>query len=490
LNRVRRERGRRLSGLALALILLGNLTLGAESHAQTTGTPTIGGTPPASATVGKSYSFRPTASDPDGDTLAFSIANKPAWAGFSTSTGRLYGTPGSGRIGTYSNIVISVSDGKSSASLPPFSITVVAANAPPVIGGTPPASATVGKSYSFRPTASDPEGQTLKFSVANKPAWASFSTSTGRLYGTPGSGRIGTYSNIVISVSDGQSSASLPPFSITVRAANSTPVIGGTPPASATVGKSYSFRPTASDADGDTLAFSIANKPAWASFSTSTGRLRGTPGSGRIGTYSNIVISVSDGKVRASLPPFSITVVAANAPPAISGTPPALAIVGKSYSFRPTASDPEGATLTFSIVNKPAWAGFATSTGRLYGTPGSRRVGTYPGIRISVSDGQSTVSLPEFSITVAAVTSGSATVSWTPPATYEDGTPLTELAGYRILYGTSPSNLSKSVNIPSPTITSARIEALAPGTWYFAVKAYTTSSVESDLSPVRYKIID
>lgn len=58
---------------------------------------------------------------------------------------------------------------------------------------------------------------------------------------------------------------------------NQAPVISGSPPTSATVGRSYDFRPAARDANGDRLSFSIANKPTWASFSTRTGRLSGTP---------------------------------------------------------------------------------------------------------------------------------------------------------------------------------------------------------------------
>jgi hypothetical protein len=70
-----------------------------------------------------------------------------------------------------------------------------------------------------------------------------------------------------------------------------------------------------------------------------------------------------------------------------------------------------------------------------------------------------------------------------------DGTPITNLAGFRIVYGQSASNLSKIVSIPNPTITSAFIEGLSTGTWYFAVKAYTTSNVESDLSSIGQKTI-
>jgi hypothetical protein len=70
----------------------------------------------------------------------------------------------------------------------------------------------------------------------------------------------------------------------------------------------YSFAPTASDADGDSLTYSIANMPDWASFDSATGELSGQPTLGSVGTYSNISISVSDGTASASLTGFTITV--------------------------------------------------------------------------------------------------------------------------------------------------------------------------------------
>jgi hypothetical protein len=56
--------------------------------------------------------------------------------------------------------------------------------------------------------------------------------------------------------------------------------------------------------------------------------------------------------------------------------------------FKPSASDPDGNTLRFSIINRPAWVSFSTATGRLSGTPGANRVGRYVDIRIRVSDGR------------------------------------------------------------------------------------------------------
>jgi hypothetical protein len=88
--------------------------------------PKISGSPATSVLAESSYSFTPNASDADGDALSFSIRNIPGWASFSQRTGRLSGTPGNSDAGTYGNIVIAVSDGQETVSLPAFSIAVTA----------------------------------------------------------------------------------------------------------------------------------------------------------------------------------------------------------------------------------------------------------------------------------------------------------------------------------------------------------------------------
>ena len=465
--------------------------------------PQISGTAPTSLLVGEAYSFTPSATDADGDPLRFSVLNAPTWLVLDAQSGRLSGVAPTGSAGTYRDIVMSVSDGKEVALLAPFSITVsepVALapppsavsppNSAPAISGTPTTSVVSGQVYSFMPVASDPEGQTLRFGIANAPAWADFDIVSGRLSGTPASTDVGTYSNIVLSVSDGSLSATLPAFSITVTQANRAPTISGAPTTSVVSGQAYGFTPTASDPDGQTLTYAITGRPSWATFSTSTGRLSGTPDSTHVGTTSNIVISVSDGALSATLPAFSITVTQANRAPTISGTPPTSVTAGQAYGFTPTASDPDsGQTLRFGIANPPSWANFDVVTGRLSGTPGSAQVGTYSNIVISVSDGSLSATLPAFSITVADVQTGSATLRWTPPTLNEDGSPITNLSGFRIYYGTNAANLSMVLDLPNPGLTSAVVENLSPATWYFAVKAYNTASVESSLSNIASKTI-
>ena len=87
---------------------------------------------------------------------------------------------------------------------------------------------------------------------------------------------------------------------------NQPPLIAGTPSAGATVGIEYSFLPTATDANGDTLGFSIKNKPRWATFDPLTGRLYGFPSSSDVGRTDDIEISVSDGRTTSTLSRFSI----------------------------------------------------------------------------------------------------------------------------------------------------------------------------------------
>ncbi len=91
--------------------------------------PLLSGTAPAQATVGQPWAFQPQAVDPDGDALNISASNLPGWMTLDKTNNRLSGTPGDADVQTWNNIVLTVSDGNATASLPPFSVDVVARNA-------------------------------------------------------------------------------------------------------------------------------------------------------------------------------------------------------------------------------------------------------------------------------------------------------------------------------------------------------------------------
>ncbi|MEZ5534456.1 MAG: ImpA family metalloprotease [Thiolinea sp.] len=283
-----------------------------SSGTETNHPPGISGMPATSVNVGSPYTFTPTGADADDDTLTYSIANKPAWAAFDTATGTLSGTPAAADVGTTSGIVISVTDSKSApVSLPAFALEVVQPNRAPTISGTPATSVDVGSLYTFTPTGTDADSDTLTYSITNKPSWAAFDTTSGVLSGTPAAADVGTSSGIVISVTDSKSAAvSLPAFALEVVQPNRAPTISGTPSTSVDVGSLYTFTPTGTDADDDTLTYSITNKPSWAAFDTTSGVLSGTPAASDAGTTTGIVISVTDSKSAAvSLSAFDLEVI-------------------------------------------------------------------------------------------------------------------------------------------------------------------------------------
>lgn len=178
-----------------------------------------------------------------------------------------------------------------------------------------------------------------------------------------------------------------------------------------------------------------------------------------------------------------------NRAPTLKGQLPSQVLVGASLAFVPEASDPDGDALTFSATGLPAWMSIDAKTGAVSGKPGAGDVGSYSNIIISVSDGRASSSLAVQSVAVVAVASGKATLSWVPPTENVDGTPITNLAGYRIRYGTAPDALTQSVDVKNAGLTTYVIENLTPATWYFSVTAYTAAGVESGLSNLASKSI-
>ncbi len=203
-------------------------------------------------------------------------------------------------------------------------------------------------------------------------------------------------------------------------------------------------------------------------------RVRASDAAGNLGSYSASATAVTSTPNRA---------------PVISGSPATTVVVGSSYAFTPSASDPDGQTLAFSVMGAPAWASFNSATGRLSGTPGAGQVGLTEGIVITVSDGTAFASLPAFSLAVVQAATGAATVSWLPPTERTDGSALTNLAGYHIRYGTSAAALTQTITLNGAGLTSYMLEGLTPGNWYFGVSAFDTTGIESTTSNVGSKTI-
>jgi hypothetical protein len=105
------------------VVLLG---LGAAAHPGDAPDPSLAISGKAKLTTAAStfYAFTPSVNHSGNRDLQFTVQNKPAWASFGKRHGTLYGVPKVADAGAYSNIVITVSDGRSTVALPAFSISV------------------------------------------------------------------------------------------------------------------------------------------------------------------------------------------------------------------------------------------------------------------------------------------------------------------------------------------------------------------------------
>lgn len=78
---------------------------------------------------------------------------------------------------------------------------------------------------------------------------------------------------------------------------------------------------------------------------------------------------------------------------------------------------------------------------------------------------------------------GTASVTWTPPTENMDGTPLTDLAGYRILYGTTPTDLTQAVEVKDASARGYVLQ-LPAATYSFAVQSIDSAGTVSPMSNI------
>lgn len=140
-----------------------------------------------------------------------------------------------------------------------------------------------------------------------------------------------------------------------------------------------------------------------------------------------------------------------------------------------TGQRPVTPTLTWATT--PA-ATSCTASGGWAGTKAASGTEVLPAILVNTS----------YTLSCSFGTAGTKTVVWTAPTTNTDGSPLTNLSGFRVLYGTSATSLDRAQTVASPTATTATINGLTAGTWYFMVRAYTPNS-ESDNSNIASAVV-
>jgi len=332
--------------------------------------PSISSTPPSPAVVGQAYQYQVVASDPDGDLLTYSLTSQPDGMQISAS-GLVTWTPSAGEVGSQ-HIVIAVNDGHGAITSQTIDIDVVNTSTPtaPVFDTTAPTQAVSGATYQYQVLAHDPQGSPLTFSLDSPAPGASIDPITGLLTWTNVSG--GWTSMSVVATDELGLSSSQPVNPTVVSSPTATPpsISPDSLPGPAVIGSTYQAQITATDSNGDPVAYQLNEAPTGLTIDPNTGLITWLPTSDEIGPQT-IVVQASDlGGISTKTYTLTAVVPADNLPPTITSTPPGPAVFGQAYQYQVTATDPDGDQLAYSLApGYPSTMSLNQATGLLTWTP-------------------------------------------------------------------------------------------------------------------------
>jgi len=194
---------------------------------------------------------------------------------------------------------------------------------------------------------------------------------------------------------------------ISVIPPNQIPVITSTPQTSVNSSQLYSYQVTATDADGDALAYSLTQAPTWLSMNPA-GFVSGVAPNVTTDYQFLITVQVSDGKsfVTQTFPlivRYANTSNPVNSPPTITSTPVTQVNESTLYNYQVIAVDPDGDSLTYALTANPTWLSINPSTGLISGTAPNVTQDTNYAVGLSVSDSVNAPVTQSYVLTVSNV---------------------------------------------------------------------------------------
>ncbi|MFC1672119.1 Ig-like domain-containing protein, partial [Planctomycetota bacterium] len=329
---------------------------------------------------GQALEFTVTATDSDNDALTFAAADLPTGATFDPATQAFDWTPTFDQAGNYTVLFVVTDDGT-----PPLSdseqitITVGNVNRPPVLDPIGSKSVDEAATLEFTVTATDSDGDALTFSAANLPAGAAFDEATQLFSWTPTFDQAGNYTALFTVTDSGTPPESdSEQITITVGNVNRPPVLGAIGNRSVQEDEALSIIVTATDPDGDALAFSASGIPTGATFDPATQVFDWTPAFDQAGSYQVTFTVVDNGTPSATdSEQITITVGNVNRPPILGAIGNRSVQEGELLEITVTATDPDGDALTYAAADLPAGAAFDPATQTFSWTPAFDQAGTH-----------------------------------------------------------------------------------------------------------------
>ncbi|RBW51404.1 putative Ig domain-containing protein [Marinobacter sp. F3R11] len=347
------------------------------------------------ATEGQSYSFMLTATDPnENETLTFSLVSGPSNLQIDPASGEIAWLPVSAQVGE-NPISVRVTDSHGLYDQVDYVLNVINANRAPEIISTPSLTVSVGQSFEYQVVATDDSGADLEYRLIEGPSGLSMS-SGGLITWMPEASDVGA-NRITIQVVDQDGASDIQDFSLQVTTGNQSPVIESIPSTATRAGQPYYYTVSATDADGDSLTYSLTQAPVGMVIS-SAGQVSWTPTTEQVGAH-GVTISVTDGKGGSATQSFMLEVTGSNAAPSIVSSPLSPAVVGEVYLYAVVATDPEGLPLTYALVTAPGGMTIDESTGEVQWQPLASQIGSHP-VAIRVEDSAGASVTQSFTLTV------------------------------------------------------------------------------------------
>ena len=355
--------------------------------------PQINSVPIVFAQLGTAYSYASSASDADSDTLTYTLDLAPSGMAINPNTGLINWAPTLDQAGSHA-VTLRVSDPAGLSATQSYTLTV-SANRAPQINSVPIVFAQAGTAYSYASNASDADGDTLTYTLDLAPSGMAINPSTGLINWAPTLDQAGSH-EVTLRVSDPAGLSATQSYTLTVSA-NRAPQINSVPIVFAQAGTAYSYASNASDADGDTLTFALDLEPSGMAINPSTGLIDWAPTLDQAGSH-EVTLRVSDPAGLFATQSYTLT-VSGNRAPVYTSTPITDAQIGTGYTYTATATDPDGDTLSFSLLVGPSAMVIDASSGQIDWTPVRGQSGDQV-VTVSVSDSHDSVS-QGFTVVVA-----------------------------------------------------------------------------------------
>ena len=245
------------------------------------------------------------------------------------------------------------------------------------------------------------------------------------------------------------------------------------------------------DSDNDELVYRIISQPVQGTLSGVIPNLIYTPNANYHGEDSFSFV-VNDGEEDSEAAVINISISAVNDAP--SAEPISLSVnQDESKEVTLTGQDVEESELNYQITSSPNHGVLSGDAPNLTYTPNTNFQGE-DNFSYVTNDGEldSLPSMVNINVVPVVVSDNMATLSWMAPTSRTDNSPLSilQLGGYKVYSGSSENNLTLIATITDNSITEYTATNLENGVHYFAVLAFDSNELESDLSNVDNKTIN